>query len=98
MSNKIIWYTVIAVAVVAPLVPEKYKITISVPHQSAVSSERKGDVVVSSCSLVNETQTPQGMHVCQYKCEGSTAFLYKTSMTNNYVCEKNIKERIRPVR
>jgi len=98
MSKKTMWYIVAAVAAATPLVPEKYKITINVTQQPAISSGKKGDVIVSSCSLVKETQTPQGMHVCQYKCEGSSALLYKTSMTNNYVCERKIEERIRPVR
>jgi len=99
MSNKIIWYVVAAVAIAIPIVPDKYKIGINITQSPITKNEsKKSDIITASCTLVKESQTPQGMHVCQYKCEGSTAFLYKTSMTNNYVCEKNIKERIRPVR
>jgi len=97
MSNKIVWYTVVAVAVAAPLVPDQYRVSINVPSLTPISTKKSNDnTVVAACTLVRESNTPQGMHVCEYKCEGSTSSLYKTSMTNNYVCDKNIKERIKP--
>lgn len=97
MSNKIIWYTIIAAAVAVPLVPDSYKVTINVTQPTFVSTKSaKSEAIIASCNLIRESNTSQGMHVCEYKCEGSTASLFKTSMTNNYVCEKNVKERIRP--
>jgi hypothetical protein len=97
MSNKIVWYVVAAVAIAIPIVPDKYKISINVsPPTSTQPKTTNKNPIVASCTLVRESTTPQGMHVCEYKCEGSTSSLYKTSMTNNYVCEKKIKERIRP--
>ena len=97
MSNKIVWYVAAAVAIAIPIVPDKYKISINVsPPTSTQPRKTNNETIVASCKLVRESTTPQGMHVCEYKCEGSTSSLYKTSMTNNYVCEKKIKERIRP--
>jgi hypothetical protein len=96
MSNKIVWYVVAAVAIAIPIVPDKYKININVfPPTPTQSKKINNETIVASCTLVKESTTPQGMHVCEYKCQGSTSPLYKTSMTNNYVCEKNIKERVR---
>ena len=97
MSNKIVWYTIAAVAIAAPIIPDQYKVSINVSSPTPVSTKKpNNDTILATCTLARESNTPQGMHVCEYKCEGSTSSLYKTSMNNNYVCEKNIKERIRP--
>lgn len=97
MSRKLLLYTAIAISIIVPIVPDRYKVGIAITQPELKESNKTGrhtEVVKATCELEADFITSSNIHVCRYKCnEGGSISI--TSMNRSNSCKQTIKADVK---
>jgi len=85
-----------AVAIVAPLIPDKININFNVPITVGARAEKPYEIINTSCILTDRFVDDRGHQVCEYTCtEGDYRKVHKMTFNTGAMCQSSIRENVK---